>query len=57
MADLLRQNDGTFEYLSRDESKLYAAVRDSTDEKDLTIKALLEKIASASRNAHSMSRY
>lgn len=49
--------ESRFDYLSVEESKIYIGVRDSEDPKDVIIKRLLEKIASASRSAHCASRY
>jgi hypothetical protein len=49
--------DQLFEYLNADDSRLYALVKSSQDEKDLIIKGLLERIASASRAAHRASKY
>jgi hypothetical protein len=46
-----------FRYLSSEDSKLYAAVQNSADEKDQVIKQLLERLAASSRSAHVASRY
>lgn len=47
-----REFDEGYEYLSRDDSKLYDKVKDSLDPKDLQIKRLLEEKANDSRSAH-----
>ena len=53
--DTLSKN--RYEYLSEEDSFLYDQVKNSEDEKDKTIKTLLEDKAKASRHSHSRSTY
>lgn len=49
--------EGRYEYLSTDDSILYESVKNSTDEKDIIIRKLLEDKSAQSRNAHCGSKY
>jgi hypothetical protein len=46
-----------FEYLDKSESKLYAKVKNSSDNKDKIIRSLLERISEITGGSHCSSGY
>jgi len=58
MADLeWLKSESRYSYLSREDSELYAKVKDSPDPKDQQIKKLLEDKAAACYGSHCLSKY
>ena len=53
----MKKTGNKWDYLSDQDSKLYEAVRESKDPKDVIIKRLLEDKAGASWTSHVNSRY